>query len=47
MLIFPTNLEEVEEVCGGSAYGNEVLVLFRYGIWKVDYLELLRSLRFR
>lgn len=44
MLVFTTDLEEVEEVCCGCVDGDEVFV----GLWgwvgEVGYFELVRAL---
>jgi hypothetical protein len=44
MLVFPTYLEQVEEVRCRGMDGDEVLVGFGYGCSKIDYFEIFRSL---
>ena len=44
MLIFPANLEEVEEVCGGRVNGYKVLGWRGNWIGEARDCELLRSL---
>jgi hypothetical protein len=44
MLVFPTDLKKVEEVCCGGVDGNQVFA----GLWRwvgeVDYFEVLGAL---
>ena len=44
MLVFPANLEKVEEIGCGSVDGDEILVGLRYGVGKIADFKLLRAL---
>jgi hypothetical protein len=44
MLVFPTYLEQVEEVRCRGMDGDEVLVGFGCGCRKINYFEIFRSL---
>lgn len=45
VLVFALDLENVEEVGGGSVDLDDIFIWFRPGIGKVRHLELVRSLR--
>lgn len=44
MLVFPSNLEEVEEVCCRGVDGDEVLIWFWSGVWEGGYGQARRVL---
>jgi hypothetical protein len=44
-LVFALDLQDIEEVGGGSVDFNEVLVRARGRVWEVRHLELMGALR--
>ena len=44
MLVFPADLEKVEEIGCGSVDGDEILVGLRYRVRKIADFKLLRAL---
>jgi len=44
MLVFATDLEQVEEVCGSGVNGDQVLVWFGRWVRQIGDLEVLRTL---
>ena len=44
MLVFPADLEKVEEIGCGSIDGDEILVRLRYRVGKIADFKLLRAL---
>ena len=44
MLVFPADLEKVEEIGCGGMDGDEILVRLRYRIRKIADFKLLRAL---
>lgn len=43
-MVFATDLEQVEEVCGSGVNGDQVLVWFRRWVRQISDLEILRTL---
>ena len=44
-MVLPLDLEDIEKVGGSSMDFNDIFIWLGRGIWKIRYLELVRSLK--